>query len=856
MVLRLLIDAVHTDETRVVIADGNRIHDFDFITAAKKQLKGNIYLAKITRVEPSLQAAFVEYGGGKQGFLPFAEIHPDYYQIPTADRQRLLEEAEAAAEREEAAADHHSESQTTEHLHSEQPESTEMSLAETLSAQDSNLEQEHAAAPIAHEQETQPHTMDNPAVFSDVIPGDQLAGEAQPETHATAEHTETVASESAATHQDHQHETPEATESNEVETLASDEDAVRQSRSPSFFRRYKIQEVIKRNQIVLVQVIKEERGNKGCSLTTFISLAGRYCVLMPNSPKGGGISRKIMSGEDRKRLKEISAELKTARGMSAIIRTAGIDRTRAEIKRDYEYLVKLWESIREQTLSSTAPALIYEEGDLIKRTIRDLYTGDIEEIIVEGEESYNQAKEFLRLILPSHAPKVKLHQGSVPIFYAYNIEDQLASMYDPSVKLRSGGYIVLNPTEALISIDVNSGRSTGERNIEETATKTNLEAAAEIARQLRLRDLAGLIVIDFIDMMDSRNRRSVERALKDALRLDRAKIQIGRISPFGLLEMSRQRLRPSLSETSTMACPHCLGRGIIRSDASVAIQIIRAMEKEAASGLYSELKPTISPTVALHLLNVRRDALSSVEEKYGIRVNILTDHTLPQGEFRLEKIKGQAKRANQPVNQEPVSVTTDEVPPIEEGLSAEEAEILVSRESMNGSSSHDDRPNHRRGRRGGRGRHGGNNRPYNNDRPQHNEVATGAFPEGQQGEPAAEGLVEGQDNRPPRQPQDGQRNDRGGERGGRGRRPRRRDNRHGGQGHYRNHNDHENAVGGGSFAPAAAGSNTAQPNFEPPVRQSETRHYSPPSASSVPPLSQQASDDSKPKKGWWRRIVE
>ncbi|MBY0406696.1 MAG: Rne/Rng family ribonuclease, partial [Rickettsiales bacterium] len=416
-----------------------------------------------------------------------------------------------------------------------------------------------------------------------------------------------------------------------------------------FLKRYKIQEVIRRGQIVLVQVIKEERGNKGASLTTYLSLAGRYCVLMPNSPKDGGISRKIASGEDRKRLKAISTELRLAEGMSVIIRTAGMDRTRAEIKRDFDYLVKLWNQIREDTLVSNAPALIYEESDIIKRAIRDQYTGDIDELVVEGDEGYHTAREFMKLLLPSHTPKIKHYKEATPLFYAYNVEEQLLSMYDPVVKLRSGGYLVINPTEALISIDVNSGRATGERNIEETALRTNMEAAAEVARQLRLRDLAGLVVIDFIDMMESRNRRSVEKCLKDALKADRAKIQLGRISPFGLLEMSRQRIRPSISDSHMVSCEHCQGRGVIRSHESMSIQMIRAIEKEASAGVWSTLRLISPQDVALHLLNTKRDVLRLIEQRHGITIQVLIDGELALSEFNLEKMRrSQGERSEGP----------------------------------------------------------------------------------------------------------------------------------------------------------------------------------------------------------------
>jgi len=706
MVLRLLIDAVHADEIRVAIVDNGRISDFDVASVTKQQLKGNIYLAKITRVEPSLQAAFVEYGNGKQGFLPFSEIHPDYYQIPVADRERLLREAAGTFDletdvipflsetRPEAVAEVTAEEPKAEPVPPKRrgrqpkpqaPEPEEVFLqAEPLVMAELHDPQSEIASPEA--------------VFLQEV----QVTEPQPERveiKETVEIKEVV--ETIEEHHDHQQQesyNPENENSSEIETLASEEDAVRESRSSSFYRRYKIQEVIKRNQVVLVQVIKEERGNKGVSLTTYMSLAGRYCVLMPNSPKAGGISRKISSGEDRRRLKEISADLKNMGGMSAIIRTAGIDRERTEIKRDYDYLLKLWNNIREQTLSSNAPALIYEEGDIIKRTIRDLYSTDIEEVVVAGEKGFQEASDFLSRILPGHNTAIRHYQDNVPLFYAYNIEDQLNSMHDPVVKLRSGGYLVINPTEALISIDVNSGRATGERNIEETAVKTNLEAAAEVARQLRLRDLAGLIVIDFIDMSDSRNRRSVERGLKEALKQDRAKIQIGRISAFGLMEMSRQRLRPSISESNAVTCHHCLGKGTVRSNSSVALQIVRSLEKEAAHFAITELKLYVTSSCAIVLLNARRDDLSHIEQKYGSKIIVIVDDTLPHGNFRIEKVKGSKRNPDVALVKDPVS--------FEHALPEEMPSAIVTEKTVEGEHAEKpagEEPRRRRNRRNRKG---------------------------------------------------------------------------------------------------------------------------------------------------------
>jgi ribonuclease E len=558
----MLIDATHPEETRVVVLSGNRLEDLDIEAAHRKQIKGNIYLAKVTRVEPSLQAAFIEYGGNRHGFLAFNEIHPDYYQIPVADREALLAEQEAAdkaaAEREEGASN---------------------------------------------------------------------AGEGQ-----------------------------------EVEVFGGDDGEDDLShRPPAAYRRYKIQEVIKRRQILLVQVVKEERGNKGAALTTYISLAGRYCVLMPNTARGGGISRKIANGTDRKRLKKILAELEIPGGMAVIVRTAGAQRTKAEIKRDYEYLSRLWDTIRETTLRSVAPALIYEEGDLIKRSIRDLYGNDIDDIVIEGDEGYRSAKDFMKLLIPSHAKKVKPYkEPGMPLFHRFQVESQLDAMHSPTVQLKSGGYIVINPTEALVSIDVNSGRATRERNIEETALKTNLEAATEIARQLRLRDLAGLIVIDFIDMEVSRNQTQVERRLKESLKNDRARIQVGRISPFGLLEMSRQRLRPSLHETAFLTCPHCGGTGQRRSIESSALVVLRAIEEEGIRKRASAIQVTMPTEVALYLLNQKRIALGEIEARYGFTVAVAHDDSLIPPAHRIDRLK--VEGAPEPVAEraEPARIPEDE----------------------------------------------------------------------------------------------------------------------------------------------------------------------------------------------------
>src|SRR5712691_4045818 len=584
---RMLIDASHPEETRVVVLDGNRVEEFDFEAASKRPLKGNIYLAKVTRVEPSLQAAFVEYGGNRQGFLAFSEIHPDYYQIPVADRMAILEAqtqrmmaeedfdavdtARAPAQDAMPGAEHDEE-------HSEQRGAGEHGEEEAATSPEAGaaIDSQAEATPLAGEDSPSEEDLDEPLSQEAFVA-------AEPEPGAGEDALGESSSDAGASAFDSQ---PQ--ELATVQQEATGAPAAYQRRGPRQGdrprpprrRQYKIQEVIKRRQIMLVQVVKEERGNKGASLTTFLSLAGRYCVLMPNTPRGGGISRKITNAADRKRLKSAAQSLELPEGMGLIIRTAGANRTKLEIKRDYEYLLRLWDTVRELTLKSNAPALVYEEGSLIKRAIRDLYNKDTSEILVDGEAGYRDAKDFMRMLMPSHAKNVKPYKEALPLFQRYQVESQLDAMFSPVVTLRSGGYVVINQTEALVSIDVNSGKATREHSIEETAHKTNLEAADEIARQLRLRDLAGLIVIDFIDMEDGRNDRNVEKRLRDAVRGDRARVQIGKISQFGLLEMSRQRLRAGVLAGSTVTCPHCNGQGIIRSTESAALRLLRALDEE------------------------------------------------------------------------------------------------------------------------------------------------------------------------------------------------------------------------------------------------------------------------------------
>ena len=726
----MLIDALHTEETRVAIADENQIYDFDFVSTAKKQLKGNIYLAKITRVEPSLQAAFVEYGGGKQGFLPFAEIHTDYYQIPVEDRLTLMEEYAKEIATENSIVNEPI-SEITENTGTDSDYISEIPSPEII-ANPESIE----IVEIIDENQERPAYLTHGAIDASIVENLTFGDDSEVISKTEDEQVSDITLENPATIIDIDTSEAEVKEvieniNEEIEAVALNEDERedRHKRS-SFLRRYKIQEVIRRGQVILVQVIKEERGNKGVSLTTYLSLAGRYCVLMPNSPKDGGISRKIASVEDRKRLKAISTEFRLAEGMSVIIRTAGMDRTRAEIKRDFDYLVNLWNAIREDTLKSNAPALIYEESDIVKRAIRDQYSNDIDEVMVEGEAGFKSARDFMKLLMPSHVTKIKQYNSATPLFYAYGIEEQLLSMHDPVVNMKSGAYLVINPTEALISVDVNSGRATGERNIEETALKTNVEAATEIGRQLRLRDLAGLVVIDFIDMLDSRNRRTVEKALKDALKNDRAKIQLGRISPFGLLEMSRQRLRPSISETSMMQCPHCIGRGIIRSSESMAIQMIRAIEKDASSGQAIGLRVLAPQALALYMLNSKRDALRELEKRYDMQIQILINPELTSAEFVVEKIrKNQANERvenNRPPRR-PERTERQERPErnrhinnnVQEAVAGvKDAETVVTDGEITTESTDATgeaiRKNRRRGKRGGK-----NYRPDRNNNPEH-----------------------------------------------------------------------------------------------------------------------------------------
>jgi ribonuclease E len=662
MTMRMLIDARHQEETRVAVIKGNRIEEFDFESAEHKQLKGNIYLAKVTRVEPSLQAAFVDYGGNRHGFLAFSEIHPDYYQIPKEDREALLrEEAEHAAEEER--------------LRSAEYES---------GGDDGDSVVEVDDEPMSAQ------SIDGIDVAEE-IEGDEDEEGAQP-----PEEAEGGSDESAA------------------ETLRRKRQNLR--------RRYKIQDVIRRRQVLLVQVVKEERGNKGAALTTYLSLAGRYCVLMPNTSHGGGISRKISNGADRKRLKQIMADLNLPMSMGLIVRTAGLSRTKVEIKRDFDYLARLWDEIREKTLHSSAPALIYQDSDLIKRAIRDIYNKDIDEVIVEGERGYKDARAFMKLLMPSHVKRVTHYADPVPLFQRYGAEDELSAMYQPVVQLKSGGYIVINPTEALVSIDINSGRSTREHNIEQTAYATNIEAAHEIARQLRLRDMAGLVVIDFIDMESGGHIRKVEKAMKDALKNDRARIQVGRISSFGLMEMSRQRLRTGVLEASTRPCPHCDGSGLMRTASSAGLSALRMLEEEAARGRGSRIVLRAGREAAVYLLNRKRAEIGEVESRYGVMIEVLIDESLEGARMAVESHgppPAQRPRPLPVVEQDADEESLDEENEIEEEEEEEAVEARPRRERAERPEREESSEEGARRRRRRRGRRGGRRR----DRPEGEEGA-------------------------------------------------------------------------------------------------------------------------------------
>ena len=809
---KMLIDATHPEETRVVVVRGNRVEEFDFETAQRKQLRGNIYLAKVTRVEPSLQAAFIEYGGNRHGFLAFSEIHPDYYQIPVADRQALIEADERAhREAEEESENRSSRHRRPRHRNARRRGNGERVQSEVVNAEISEPPQaaqphdhehhdhehgeaghshahdaEHHQADVGHHEDHEhshehvhdhadhahDHARDQPddghaaseasapesqtempvsaAIEASVASPPDAPTEAEVreeaahdvDVHVREEHAfenqahaddapRAERDDAASQHDDHaaapqsdeQHDDDEdegeEAEEEIVESVGGD-DVLEEVPERAFRprRQYKIQEVIKRRQVMLVQVVKEERGNKGAALTTYLSLAGRYAVLMPNTARGGGISRKITSAQDRSRLKEVVQDLDVPEGMGIILRTAGASRTKPEIKRDFEYLIRMWETVRDMTLKSQAPTLVYEEGSLIKRSLRDLYNKEIDEIQVAGEAGYQEARDFMKMLMPSNVRAVRQYRDGQPLFSRMGVESQLDAMFSPTVQLRSGGYIVINQTEALVSIDVNSGRSTREHHIEDTALKTNMEAAEEVARQLRLRDLAGLIVIDFIDMDEKRNNRSVERKLSDCLRQDRARIQVGRISHFGLLEMSRQRIRASVLESSTEPCPQCGGSGHVRSVSSVALQLLRGLEEILMKGATHNLVVRTRTDVALYVLNHKRGHLRDLENSFKVTLAIVADTSvsaqqsfvIDRGEqvHTLEAAKAllAAQVAAFPAHVEE-AVEDDEPLDVEAEVETEETEGLAddqpAGESSDGETDADGRKRKRRRRRRGRG---------------------------------------------------------------------------------------------------------------------------------------------------------
>ena len=666
MPTRMLIDARHQEETRVAVLKGNRIEEFDFESADKRQIKGNIYLAKVTRVEPSLQAAFVDFGGNRHGFLAFSEIHPDYYQIPKEDREALLAAEAEVAEEEQR-------------LRAEEEERGEMPGDEYDADDESS---EALAEDLAEDGLEEVDTSDKDDVAT--IEEGHVDGDEDDDSDDDDDTDEKSKGRGRRGRGRRQNKGGGRSRAKEVDDARARRMALR--------RKYKIQDVIQRRQVLLVQVVKEERGNKGAALTTYLSLAGRYTVLMPNSSHGGGISRKINSASDRKRLKQVVNDLSLPKTMGLIVRTAGLSRTKTEIKRDFDYLARLWDEIREKTLASAAPALIHSDSDLIKRAIRDIYNRDIEEVVVEGEPGYKSAKEFMKLLMPSHARRVKQYSDPVPLFQRYGAEDELKAMYDPVVQLKSGGYLVINPTEALVSIDINSGRSTKEHNIEQTALHTNLEAAREIARQLRLRDMAGLVVIDFIDQEHHSNTRKVEKAMKEALKNDRARIQVGRISSFGLMEMSRQRLRTGVLEATTRDCPHCDGTGLVRTASSAGLSALRLIEDEAAKGKGSIIRLAASTEAAIYLLNEKRADLMEIEQRYGVTVEVV-----PEGEEEGAKmtVSSHGPKPKDAPRFEPIVQEDDD----------EEEDLPEQDEETDEDENDDDRPRKkRRRRRGGRGR--------------------------------------------------------------------------------------------------------------------------------------------------------
>ena len=862
----MLIDATHPEETRVAVVSGNKLEEYDYENVLRKQLKSNIYLVKVTRVEPSLQAAFVDFGGNRHGFLPFPEIHPDYYRIPIADREALLAEERAIAAAQAAKEDEEDEAELA-RLGEDEDDEDDFDDEDDEEDEDEDDEDSYTpqhtgsiAAEIEQEiliddEDDEEEEEEDAAEEAEVAPE---AGDIAVEEIAADTAQEAVSAEAAD---------KQSAEAG-VETLDND-DPVEEApvfRS-SIKRRYKIQEVIKRNQIMLIQINKEERGNKGAAVTSYISLPGRYCVLMPNSPRGGGVSRKVSNAKDRQRLKKILQELNVPEGMSVILRTAGVSRSKAEIKRDLDYLLRLWDQIRELTLKSTAPALIYEEGNLIKRAIRDLYRREIDEVHVAGEEGYKTAKEFMRTLMPSHASRVQPYKDeSIPLFFRYQVESQIDEIHTPTVHLKSGGYIVINPTEALVSIDVNSGRATKGRHIEETALKTNLEAAEEIARQLRLRDQGGLVVIDFIDMEDRRNNRLVERKVRDAMAGDRSRIQIGRISPFGLMELSRQRLHPSLVETNFETCKHCSGVGVVRTVETTAVMVLRAIEEEGLRGRASEIRVSVPSEIALYIFNNKREMLTDIEKRYGIKIFIHADDKLIKPAYNIDVVRGSHQPRPQrqqlaPVKSvdmsdldiDPDDITDDATVAEEEDDADSDNDSRYSERGERNNDRNNDRNSRRRGRRGGRSRR----RDRDQGRDDGNDNDHRHHDEGDGDQTAAS---PGRDARSARARDNDTNNDDPNDRAGRRRRRR---GRRGGR-ERGNRPNREQGGDGDSRAVGDADGNRRPAENDGNSDRGRAHHHDAPRAAAQqenrPPLAAAANGtdggDKPSRKGWWKRLTE
>lgn len=780
MTKRMLIDATHVEETRVAICDGSKLIEYDYESKNRKPLKGSIFLAKVTRVEPSLQAAFVNFGGNRHGFLPFSEIHPDYFRIPVEDREALMAEQEAllkehdeleeeALAQEDGQEDGDDTSGLDDAEHDHEPDLPPVEeVGGIIPPMDEEDDEERGSAPAEPQ-----------------VPGEAEAGDVGFDASAevgfeggSAEESEDGEQPGGA-FEDEEGEGRQGGEgrrggrggrgrrfrggrgrrrsayNNPNVEVVGGEDVEGGDGGAAFRfnlrRKYKIQEVIKRGQIMLIQVSKEERGNKGAAVTSYLSLAGRYCVLMPNSPRGGGVSRKIANQKDRARMRDIMKDLEVPSGMSVILRTAGVSRTKVEIKRDLDYLLRLWDTIRDLTLKSNAPALVYEEADLIKRSIRDLYDRDVEDIFVAGEDGYKNARDFMKMLIPSHVKKVQPYlETHLPLFTRYQVESQISEIGQNMVRLRSGGYLVINPTEALVSIDVNSGKATKERHIEETALNTNLEAADEIARQLKLRDLGGLVVIDFIDMEDRRNNARVERRMREALSKDRARVQVGRISSFGLMELSRQRLNPSLTEAQYEVCPNCKGSGLIRTEDAMSIAVLRAIEEEGIRGRAAQIVVNITSRVALYILNYKRRNLADIESRYSMEILIRVDDEIGASEYRIEVSKP-ADRGERPAARDqqpkPAAWEGDPTPDDETDLEDQDEEAFedegeeqsereqTSRVRDDGSQEQREgrrEGGRRRGRRGGRGRRGRRDgqREGREARPQEDDASRAGEPDG------------------------------------------------------------------------------------------------------------------------------